>query len=276
MSLRWVVAAAVFVLSLGAAQAREMPLPRWDWVLGEEPDVDALIALQLDYVGLDAFDVSAEQVAALRKAGIHVWCYVSAGTIEDWRPDLPDYEAAHDALLAAGRTGLIAGPYAEWAGERWLDPRALDVLIPLIEARLALCAAKEFDMVEFDNVDGYENDTGLALTEGDALAFALALADAAHRAGLAPLLKNVPDLAAALEPHYDGYLMEECVLWEFCDAAQPFIAAGKPALDAEYPSAYEEEGVAFDVDAVCTAGGQGDVSVLVKTGDLTMEAKRCP
>lgn len=276
MSRRLTIAAAVAVLTFAAAQAREMPLPRWDWVLGEEVDVEALLALRLDYVGLDAFDATAEQVNALRKAGVHVWCYISAGTIEDWRPDLPDYEAAHQALVAAGGAGLIADSHGDWAGERWLDPRALDALLPLIEARLALCASKGFDMVEFDNVDGYENETGLVLSEQDALAFARALADAARRAGLSPMLKNVPDLAADLEPWFDAYLMEECVLWDFCATAQPFTVAGKPSFDAEYPSAHEEQGVAFDVAAVCSAGGRDDVAVLVKTSDLTMEAKRCP
>jgi len=273
--IRRVVAIAAMGL-MGVPAARADALPRWDWVLGEEVDVEALLALRLDYVGLDLFDASAEQVEALRKGGVHVWCYVSAGTIEDWRPDLADYEAAHEALVAAGGEGLIGGGYDGWHGERWLDPRALDALLPLIEARLALCAGKGFDMVEFDNLDGYENETGLVISAAEAVAFAQALADAARRAGLAPILKNVPELAAELEPWFDAYLMEECVLWEFCGEAQPFSAAGKPVLDAEYPSAYDEEGVAFDVDAVCTAGGGDDVAVLVKTRELTMESKRCP
>ncbi|MGF1627577.1 MAG: endo alpha-1,4 polygalactosaminidase [Alphaproteobacteria bacterium] len=250
-----------------AADAREAPLPRWDWVLSGPIDVPALVARRLDYVGLDAFDTPAETVAALRASGMHVWCYLSAGTIEDWRPDLAAYEAVQ---------GLIGADYHDWPGERWLDVRQLDALMPLMEARLALCAGKGFDMVEFDNIDGYGTDTGFEIGAENQIAFIKALAEAAKRAGLAPILKNAPEFAAVLEPWFAAHLMEDCVLYDFCDASAPFAAAQKPALNAEYPESWAEEGRPFDLDLVCADGRHGDVAMLVKPLELTMEATACP
>jgi hypothetical protein len=249
------------------AAAREMPLPRWDWVLSGEVDAAALVERRLDYVGLDAFDAPAETVAALRDAGTHVWCYLSAGTVEDWRPDLADYEAV---------PGLIGEDYGDWPGERWLDIRALDDLMPLIEARLALCAEKGFDMVEFDNIDGYGHPTGFDLDAADQVAFIRSLADAAGRAGLAPILKNAPEFAPELEPLFAAYLMEGCVLWDFCDSAAPFSAAGKPAFNVEYPDDWMLEHRDLDLEIVCDDARHGDVAMLVKTLDLTMETTPCP
>ena len=63
------------------------------------------------------------------------------------------------AASAAARTRgafpppSLGRPLEGWPGERWLDVRALDVLGPIIERRLDLCARKGFDGVEADNVD---------------------------------------------------------------------------------------------------------------------------
>ena len=76
--------------------------------------------------------------------------------------------------LATRRRGFPVDPCSGrsngWPGERWLDIRRLDVLRPIMKARLDMCAAKGFDAVEFDNVDGYQNRTGFPLTGADQLA----------------------------------------------------------------------------------------------------------
>ena len=73
---------------------------------------------------------------------------------------------------------------AWWPGEKWLDIRRLDLLGPILRARLDMCAAKGFDAVEFDNVDGYANTTGFKLKASDQLAFNRWLATEAHAQGL--------------------------------------------------------------------------------------------
>ena len=260
-----------------SATAREMPLPRWDWVISGPVDVRQIIAGRpFDFVGLDGFETAAETVDAFHVAGVQVWCYISAGTIEDWRPDYDAFTAADATRVAAGEEPLIGHEYVEWPGEYWLNPRAATALMPLIHARLAMCADKGFDMVEFDNMDGYDNETGLEISRADAVAFAIALSEAAEVHGLAPILKNTPELAQELEPWFAAYLLEDCALNATCDSAAPFAAANKPVFNAEYPENYADAGLHFDLDAVCLTGESADVSMLVKALELDMERTLCP
>ncbi len=111
----------------------------WQWQLtGQlDPSVDAQMW------DIDLFGNSASVVATLHAQGRKVICHVSAGSWEDWRPDAGDFPQS------------VLGNSKGWPGERWLDIRQLDVLGPIIGARLELCRTKGFDGVEFDNIDGY-------------------------------------------------------------------------------------------------------------------------
>jgi hypothetical protein len=43
----------------------------------------------------------------------------------------------------------------------------------------------------------------------------------------------------ALQPHFDGALVEQCNQYSECGAYRPYLRAGKPVLNAEYrPSLY--------------------------------------
>ena len=44
-----------------------------------------------------------------------------------------------------------------------MDIRRIDLLAPVMDARLDQCASKGFDGIEPDNIDGYTNDTGFPL-----------------------------------------------------------------------------------------------------------------
>ena len=88
----------------------------------------------------------------LHALGSDVVCYLSAGSWENLRPDAGDFPAR------------VMGRSNGWPGEQWLDIRKIGVLGPIMKARLDMCAAKGFDAVEFDNVDGYQNRTGFPLT----------------------------------------------------------------------------------------------------------------
>lgn len=171
---------------------------------------------------VDLFDVPQSTVADLRGRGRAVVCYMSAGTWEDWRPDA--------ALFPESVKGSSNG----WPGERWLDIRRLDVLGPIMEARLDLCRDKGFVGVEVDNIDGYSNRTGFPLTAADQLAFNRFLAAAAHARGLSIGLKNDVEQAAALEPVFDWAINEECARYRECELLLPFIRAGKAVFHVEY------------------------------------------
>jgi hypothetical protein len=128
----------------------------------------------------------------------------------------------------------VKGRSNGWPGERWVDIRRLDVLGPILGARLDLCAAKGFDAVEFDNVDGYTNRTGFKLTAADQLAFDEWLADAAHARGLGAALKNDLDQVPDLVSSFDFAIDEQCAQYKECPALSPFVSAGKPVFEVEY------------------------------------------
>jgi hypothetical protein len=191
----------------------------WQWQLSGT--VDTSFAVQL--YDVDLFDVPASLVAQLHASGRKVACYLDAGSWENWRPDASQYPAT-----------VLGKPLAGWTGERYVDIRRLDVLGPILTARVALCQSKRFDAVEFDNVDGYQNNTGFPLSGADQLRFNRWLAAQAHAHGLAVALKNDPDQVEALVGNFDWALVEQCFQYDECSAWRPFLAAGKPVMEVEY------------------------------------------
>lgn len=215
------LACALLPATAQAATGWWTPSGTLSWQIQFSGRIDRTVAA--DAFDLDAFDTSAQLVSRLHEKGRHVACYINAGAWEDWRPDADSYP-----------DGVKGKPLDGWLGERWLDIRRIDVLGPILTSRIAMCSAKGFDGVEFDNVDGYTNPTGFSLTADDQLTFDGWLAAAAHAAGLAVGLKNTLDLADSLEPSFDFAILEQCFQYRECGRAAPFLDAGKPVLDVEY------------------------------------------
>jgi hypothetical protein len=161
-------------------------------------------------------------VDAIHTLGKKAVCYVSAGSYENWRPDASAYPA-----------GVLAHSNG-WPGERWVDIRQIDVLRPILEARADKCVEAGFDAIDWDNVDGYTNNTGLPLTGADQLAFNTAIADIAHDRGLAVGLKNDLEQLAALKDDFEFAVNEQCHQYQECGWYDDWIAAGKPVLQIEY------------------------------------------
>ena len=191
----------------------------WQWQLNGTVD-QSVAATMYD---IDMFDNDANVVSSLHAQGRTVICYIDAGSWEPWRLDAAQYPDT-----VKGR------PLAGFADERWLDIRQLPVLQPLIGARLSQCASKGFDGVEFDNVDGYANDTGFPLTYGDQITFNAWLANLAHQRGLSVALKNDLDQASDLLKYFDWALNEQCFQYQECDKLVPFVNAGKAVMQVEY------------------------------------------
>ena len=126
----------------------------WQWQLTSPVDqsVDAVM------YDIDLFDNETSVVASLHSQGRRVVCYISVGSWENWRPDANQFPAS-----------VIGNDYEGWSGEKWLDIRQIDLLAPIMRARLDQCKAKGFDAIEPDNIDGYTNDTGFPLTYQDQL-----------------------------------------------------------------------------------------------------------
>jgi uncharacterized protein (TIGR03437 family) len=211
---------------LGAERWIPAPQTSWQWQLQGEIDQ----SVNAEMFDVDLFDTSPAVIAALHAKGSRVVCYMSAGTFEPWRTDAALFPDA-----------VKGSPVSGWPDERWLDIRRLDVLGPIMEARLDLCKSKGFDAVEPDNIDAYTNRSGFPLTGNDQLRFNRFLADAAHARGLSIGLKNDLDQIPQLVSYFDWALNEQCFQYKECDTLLPFVKAGKAVFNAEYklePSAF--------------------------------------
>jgi hypothetical protein len=235
------------------ADARWRPGPGSTWQYQLSGPLD--LSLDADVFDVDWEETTAEQVRQLHDAGRRVVCYVNAGAHEDWRPDADSYPEA-----------VLGAPLDGWPGERWVDVRRTDVLLPLLGARMDVCRDKGFDAVEADNVDGYGNRSGFDLAAADQLAFNTAVAGLAHDRGMSIALKNDVEQVAELEPVFDFAVNEECLDYDECEAYLPFLRAGKAVLAVAYSAVPAEE---------CARLDRLGLAVIVKSIDLDAPLRRC-
>ncbi len=191
------------------------------WQIQYTGEIDT--SLDVGMYNVDLFDTPSPVIEELRRRGVFVMCYFSAGSHENWRPDAAKFPP-----------GVLGEDMEGWPGEKWLDVRRLDALAPIMDARLDLAVQKGCDGVDPDNVNGYTNDTGFPLTARDQLAYNIFLSGAAHQRGLAVGLKNDLDQIIDLVPYFDWVMNEECFSYRECHLLQPFLEAGKPVFVIEY------------------------------------------
>ena len=229
------------------------PKPWTEWQIQFRGRIDT--TLNVDAFEVDLFDTPLADIKRLRENETKVICYFSAGTYEDWRPDSGLFSAA-----------LLGEPLPSWPGERWLDIRQLDALLPLLRQRLDLAVQKGCDGIDADNVNGYTNATGFPLTADYQLRFNRALASEAHARLLAIGLKNdlnqVPDLVTT----FDFAVNESCVALGECDTLKPFIAIGKPVFGIEYQGTF---------DTVCPVANAHGFDTLIKNRSLDSYRVAC-
>lgn len=194
------------------------PGTSWQWQL--TGTIDTSVNAQM--YDIDLFDAPQSKIDILHAAGRKVICYFSAGSWEDWRPDANSFPS------------VIKGSSNGWPGEKWLDIRNIEVLGPIMEARLDLAVQKRCDGVEPDNIDGYTNKTGFPLTASDQLNYNVWLASEAHARKLSIGLKNDIDQVKTLVSHFDFAINEQCFQYNECDLLKPFVAAGKAVFGVEY------------------------------------------
>lgn len=205
---------------------RTLPL-NLSWQIQYTGPID--INLDVEVFNLDLFDTPADIIETLHQRGVFVMCYFSAGSYEDWRPDASKFPP-----------DILGKDLEGWPGEKWLDIRRLDVLAPIMQARLDLAAQKGCDGVDPDNVDGYTNDTGFPLSADDQLTYNIFLAQQAHSRGLAIGLKNDLEQIPELLPYFDWVLNEECFTYQECNLLLTFRQAGKPVFVIEYELSPQE------------------------------------
>ena len=96
------------------------------------------------------------------------------------------------------------------------------------------CERAGFDAVDFDEVEGYANDTGFPLTGSQQLAFNRALGQMAHKHGLAVGLKNDLGQLKALQSAFDFAVNEQCFQYQECSTYNAWLHAGKAVVEIEY------------------------------------------
>ncbi len=225
----------------------------WQWQLTGKLDLD----LQTDVIDID-LHVGKSVVDYFHSRGTRVICYISVGSYENWRPD-------KDAFPRE----VIGKKYEGWTGERWLDIRRIDLLAPIMRARLDKCAAKGFDAVEPDNIAVYEEDTGFPISYEDNIRYARWLAEEAHKRGLAIGLKNGPDMVKDLVDDFDFAITEEAFYYHFARDFVPFIRANKAVFNAEYTD------TDVDWERACRESKRLQFSTILKHRELDAWVKFC-
>ena len=167
--------------------------------------------------------LNSTAVNAIHARGAKAICYVDAGTWENWRADASQFPSS------------VLGRNNGWPGEKWLDIRQTSILLPIMDARVQKCVQAGFDGVEWDNVDGYTNNTGFPLTASDQINYDASLANLAHQHGLTVALKNDVGQLSGLATYFDYAVNEQCQQYNECTGyTANFINAGKTVFQVEY------------------------------------------
>ncbi len=198
---------------------RPEPGTRWQWQLSGEIDT----SFEVNMYDIDLVNTPQNIIDQLHAEGRKVICYFSAGSWENWRSDADQFPES-----------VTGKALDEWPDEKWLDIRQIDVLAPIMEARLNLARQKRCDGVEPDNVDGYVNNSGFPMNYGDQLKYNIWLANQAHARGLSIGLKNDLEQVKDLVPYFDWALNEECFQYDECELLLPFVEADKAVFGVEY------------------------------------------
>jgi hypothetical protein len=191
---------------------------RWDWQIGRVAPLQRTGIHAVDLYDVDGFLTTADEIAAMHTTWQaatlphpKVSCYLDLAW-EDYRPD------ASPAPRGAFPAATLGNVYFGFPQERWVDVRQLDALKPMIDHRIAMCAAKGFDSVELDDIDSYDppGETGFQLTPGDWQNFLAYTDNEVHRYGMTAMWKNSPLLAWWGRRYTDGAVVEECYVYSQC------------------------------------------------------------
>ena len=213
---------------------------------------------------IDMFENNSTTIDGLHKQGRKVICYFSAGSFENWRSDVTSFNNKTD----------LGKPLDGWPGEWWLNTNSSNVRSIML-SRLDLAVTKGCDGVDPDNVDGYDNDNGLSLTQADAIDYVKFLADAAHARYLSLGLKNAGEIIPQVLGMMQWAVNEQCGQYGECDTWQPFVEAGKPVFNIEYPDGAPNV-AAQKVNSICGNSDAKGFETVLKEMDLNDWVEACP
>ena len=195
------------------------PGTSWQWQLTG----DINTSYDVDLYDIDLEETPQEVIDDLHQQGKKVICYFNGGAYEPYRTDSYLFP---DESLGKSMEG--------WENEKWLDIAHFDKFSGIMKGRLDLAVEKGCDGVEPENMDGYQNDTGFAITYKDQIYYNLWIATEAHKRALSVALKNDVEQVKDLVDDFDFAVNEQCFEYEECDYLLPFIEQGKAVLGVEY------------------------------------------
>lgn len=189
---------------------------RWDWQIGLTTPLQRTGPSAVDIYDVDGFLTTPAEVQAIHTT----WqaatlphpkaiCYLDLAW-EDYRPDGSPF--GYGGLFPARALGNI---YYGYPQERWVDFRQLDALKLMLNQRIAMCAAKGFDAIEFDDIQPARS-SGFNLTSGDIQNYLAYAYNQAHGLGLTVLWKNDGTLSWWGRQYTDGAVVEECYTYHEC------------------------------------------------------------
>lgn len=226
------LAASALVVTPAQAATPWVPKPgvQWQWQLSSVPTAAQLKTAYA--AGVRAFDVDGDDSSVASVKAIHALgsdvgavCYVDVGGYESYRADAAKFPKS------------VIGKKMDGWPENWLDVRQVDVLKPIMAARIQVCKDKGFDAVEPDLLDAWQNASGFPITGAQQITYNRMIADLAHAAGMSVLQKGDVDQAAALQPYFDWTLNEECGAFNECQPLLAYKNAGKAVWIVEYGKA---------------------------------------
>lgn len=210
----------------------------------------------------DMAEAPKSLIDAFHAKGHPVICYFSAGSWENFRKDKDEFPKASLGKVMDG-----------WPDERWVDISNPGVR-KLMKKRIEKAAAKGCDGIDPDNINGYENDTGLDLTKDETVDFVKFLAKTAHDLGMSFGLKNGGAIVERVVDVSQWCIVEQCVKYNECQLYQPFIKKGKPVLHIEYTE--KDPAPPKFVSKACGNSHAKGFSTLIKHLNLNSWTTTCP
>ena len=230
----------------------------FEWRLDDLPNNYITDAQVID---IDAFSATPELVANLKSQGKTVIAYLSVGSVENFRDDANDFPKE-----------VIGNVYEGFEDENWLDIRKISLIAPIMEKRLDMIAAKSFDGIEPDNINGYQNNTGFNLNEADARTYSRYLIEQAHKRNLSIGQKNAEEIIPTLADEFDWILTEDAFADDFYQQLTPYITLGKAVFMVEYTDRISSQ--KFKKNA-CPEASTLSYFALLKDRDLKIEGIKC-
>lgn len=215
-------------------------------ILLASPLAQADMDLDVGVYDIDLFGNTAETISSLQSSGKKVMCYFSAGCYTSNAPDASDFSSSDFGSEVSG-----------YPGEYWLNINS-DSIRSIMVGRFDIAVSKGCDGVDMDNVDIFQQSTGLSITEADTSDYLNYLAEQAHSRGLGLGLKNAGQIVSSVIDNMDWCINESCTAQGNCDMYSPFITASKPVFHIEYPGTTTMTSGDFDstiTEKYCSTSG---------------------